>query len=465
MEKYQHWSRFWSLNTWAGLSLMALFLIVSPVGCLFGSESDGDEDTNAEPDPSNEDQDTNTDDDTTDDTTDDDDDDDDTTTPVATALVDCNSDRTNVVCTNAGNKGTIGSGPLFSPQAGSARFGGGFIDGNELIIAAGGILHANGSYVGGIFGINLRNGNRRIISGHYVDANTRNIAVKGMGPGRSRVLGNLSSVVKNSNGNYLAAVIDKSGTYDKRVVYEINPRNGNWSNHVDMESTVPCDKVLFGEPGAFQGSMAIDNADRLYAYYNTNGNPNDSHGILQFSKQLDTCVSRNGQVFSGTGSGPMVGANGDVGGGTRISGMLGGLIHSRGKLYAIDSFAGSGTLMSINIPNGARTMISSETEGKGTGPKLGGGWIAIDERNNEAWVSGICFTGCSAGIGFPIMKVNLANGNRTGFTGVGGMRPSDDRRNPIFVKPGGDLVYYADSSREVIFVFSPAENMVNVLSK
>jgi hypothetical protein len=170
--------------------------------------------------------------------------------------VDCGKTPKDARCkwyASVNDAGVVGAGPTFA-QGGLDRVTSGFIDAgpNTLYVAV--ELGSQGDRLGAIFSVNLKNGDRKLVSGLFSDGTRR-----GQGSSFKNVrgeaaegydLGNVSAIRSLPNGK-IAALVNK-GTSSRTEILEVDPATGNrkllWTSDVAPDTHAGGLRDLEGGP-------------------------------------------------------------------------------------------------------------------------------------------------------------------------------------------------------------------------
>lgn len=251
--------------------------------------------------------------------------------------------------------GTIGSGPHLVNGA-FPELGAGFLDAeNERIVIAAKFGSDSVFPTGGVATIDLRTGDRTIVTGSYYEDYATAEGFHQLGDGAP--IDAYYDVKPGTDGWY--AVGDRvmnGGAEKSAVVVHIDPSTGHREVVWD-ELLHPCDDGAGQSMIPNPDSIAIAPDGRVLL--NIGDNPlGAGHGLVAVSTAGCVVVSR------AEGAGP------DIGGGDTISDDFTGMDMGGGLVWGVDWI--SSTLTSIDPTTGNRTKVSSSGSGNvGTGPDLG----------------------------------------------------------------------------------------------
>ena len=278
--------------------------------------------------------------------------------------------------------GSMGSGPKIAGITGSGLHTG-FIEGNEII--AGTSLGLDAQPHGVILAIDLKTGNRRIVSGEYPDP-AQGPMVTGTGPNFDQVF----DVEKGTDGWYASA---------RQGVFRVDPVTGNRARLYDVqaeEATPYCEVgVLQVKPHMESLAVGPDNTVYVFAENGIVGN-----GLLAI--RGDTC-----RKVSWVNPDPSIA----VGTGPSWGGNVTHWMYRDGALWGVEFTSQS--LFKVDPATGNRTRVSSSSAGVmvGTGSgslgEIGDGGLAFENASTAI------VTSFSSSIGIRLTEVDLATGNRT----------------------------------------------------
>jgi hypothetical protein len=274
------------------------------------------------------------------------------------------------VCGRPYDRGTqgvrIGGGPSLVGLA-NAHYSGGFIDGNELIVAA--YWGASTQQRGMLLGINVETGDRRLISGDH------NGTVRGSGPGFTYAL----DARKGANGDYY--VMTQSVTPSAPSIFRVNPTTG------DRTLAWRGQDASFGQCAAGDPAAA---AQGIYVQYTNTGFTMDAAGNFYLgyaNVQRDgrglVKISANGQTCSFIAA---TGARADGltrGTGPDLGGFVQGFSIRNNKLIAHTTQPKS--LVEIDLTTGNRTVLFTTSIAGDIGER----WSLWDATRNVYWTAGL----------------------------------------------------------------------------
>jgi hypothetical protein len=231
-------------------------------------------------------------------------------------------------------------------------------------------------------GFSVTNGNRRVISGRYLDP-ALGTADVGTGPAFADVF----DVQRASDGRVFAA----QGTLQRTEILEVNPTNGN------RTLVWKAGDAAFGQCASGRGAPSVQvtpqgfavDASGFYLAFSNTSPAGEGLGVIRVSRDGRTCsfVTR-----SGSRSGSSY-ANQPVGSGwTFTSGTLSGFTLDGAELMALNQF--DLTLYAIHTTTGQRRRVSSASTSAtlGSGPLssdgLGIRWVTKDPTRGVYWTSG-----------------------------------------------------------------------------
>ncbi|MBV9949092.1 MAG: hypothetical protein JOZ69_19745, partial [Myxococcales bacterium] len=151
--------------------------------------------------------------------------------------------------------GTLGAGPILGCSSGFPEIRFGFVDpaAGRLVVAV--EMGVQSDANGGVFSVDLRSGDRTLLSGQYQDPATGTVA-RGTGPD----LGGVWDVEAAPDGSWLALVA--KGSTDNRQIVRVDPATGN-RVLVDDFSTLDCGGGICVTPG-YLGGLAVAGDGSVY---------------------------------------------------------------------------------------------------------------------------------------------------------------------------------------------------------
>lgn len=285
--------------------------------------------------------------------------------------------------------GTIGSGPSVYDNGVTNMIAGGYLDGDTAVMA----VHGDSmSGYGFVLSVDLKTGNRKVISGAYTDAMGMSSMTVGSGPMWNQPM----DVAKGKSGLYVISVEGPGSP----SIFQVDA-SGNRTLVFDSTAMTCSEKAGAGPSnyGPASNSVATDGSGVAY----TAGNGGSSQIGVDTIDATGKCT-----IISYTD--PMY----QVGTGFAVDDLK-GITISGATLYGL-SFP-QDALYSVDLATGNRALVSSDTSGmsKGAGDPLGTDWVKIG-------TGGVAWTTASGDLGysFTVTKVDLASGNRTGITAATG---------------------------------------------
>jgi hypothetical protein len=276
---------------------------------------------------------------------------------------------------------TIGAGPTMRGALGVTWIGGGGPDvgRGEIIYAFSWDDGANGS--GMVWALDWETGDRRIVSGQYLDARA-GLVEYGSGP----PLYQTEDLEVAADGYYY--VVATAPNADEEVV-RVDPSTG--ARTVMWRENDPafaqCDN---GNNGVYRevqvNRLGFEVGDDGTYYFGVLevGGGGQGPSIVAISPDGQSCryVTRFGAEPTNRFF------NQNVGGGWPLAqGRYEALEWVDGYLYAIDFISLS--ILRVDPATGDRYMISSSTDGVGVGPAIGTRWIVHDPVREVLWTSGL----------------------------------------------------------------------------
>jgi len=295
-------------------------------------------------------------------------------------MLDCtNRDNQSKPKCGTSDAGTIGTGPKFT--GGFSAVNNGFVSGNQLVIAVD--LKAEGDKYGGVFGVDLTTGNRKLLSG-IMDDPVEGEVTKGSGPNLDTIV----TVQPGPGGKWFAYTAQ--GSSGKRAVLSIDPKTGdrtalfegNQVKCVGIEKAVTFDsKMAVGPDGSF--------------YFMLNGNPmGTGKGVAKVQNGKCTVLSLSlGAEGSNKGTGP-----------TMIGTDLNDIEIRDNALYVLQ-WNTHHSIIKVDLATGNRTLVSSAD--KGTGRDMQGNSMAF-MPDGKIWTYAAYANGFSG-----LVAVDPGTGNRT----------------------------------------------------
>ena len=333
-----------------------------------------------------------------------------------------------------------------------ARFRGGLVDGNTLVVAASEFQVSSHSLV---LGVDLSTGIRRVISGTYDDASTGPVTVGSGGP---TDLDKIKDVQLYGAGKYIA-LIDKGSVSPLMVeLILIDSATGNRTRLPGLvfntNGRLPCSGIPSNSDTTVMPEGVQPNADSLAV-------GTDSTVYLPLNDQMG--IGSGLIALSSTGECRVVslsGSNGygNLGAGPNITqGELFSARFGAGKVWAIDDLNQS--LFAFDPTSGNRVRVSSSNANNavGSGPDIG--VDSIDVQSNVVWSIGRFGTAL-----FTAVAIDPGSGNRTQTytTVVGPARDSAEEHPLIWQAPGGSKLVTVLS--QAVIIFDPTTGNSSTLS-
>lgn len=348
-----------------------------------------------------------------------------------------------------------------------AKWGGGFVHEGELFAAVHYTGGSGGVKPGAIYAINLKTGDRRVISGSYLDPKTGRVDVGSGFSVDGEALPFLVDIELGKDGKIYAFGSD---TLDNVMITRVDLKTGArelvWRRQSDAfagEADFPYGQCWSGRVNnAYAGGYApVQHAERAFALGNDGsfyvGWKNDGVGVVNISADGKTCT-----VVSRWASNNKTKPLDDVGGGlTPQYGTISGMLHHKGKIYVETK----DMLVAIDDKTGDRAAFAAVSGIGGVGETN----FWVDEKRQLFFACGtVAARKCSVhtladgnvaqglfqiGMGQPVIqgkypalqgaKGALDNNNHNGFGAVG-MDP-DDGNILYFVVLSGVIKYEIDT--------------------
>lgn len=341
---------------------------------------------------------------------------------------------------NTSMAGTVGSGPKFTGGL-TTTVRHGFVAGDQLVLAVE-FTAADDTY-GGIFGVDLKTGNRTLLSGKYKDPVTGDVS-KGAGPA-GKSLNQVRDIALGPNNTWYA--LAAQNLQANRIVYAIDPATGDQRVVFDAASA-PCTGITGVAQVSFDpdSGLAVGGDGAVYLALNN---------IPQSSGKGVARIGADGKCTVVTLSGAATSADNHGSGPDVIGTFLYNLTFRDGVL-AVLQFNTHSSIITIDPATGNRTMVSVSPD-KGMGPDLATDSMAI-APDGTFWT----YHGQRNGV-FGLVSVDPATGNRTAHDAKAG--PLKKEQGPdrgIWAHPDGKhiLMQYANA----ILIYDPATGNSNTLS-
>jgi hypothetical protein len=309
----------------------------------------------------------------------------------------------------------VGSGP-HPRDINLVKWGGGFISKatKEMFVA----VHYTGGAVdlkpGAIYAFNYETGDRRVVSGSYVDATGRHDVGSGYTV-EGEALPFAVSAKLGADGNIY---VNGSNTLNNVEITRVNPTTGArtlvWRRQTDaegMNANFPFGQCFSGRvsPNYIGGFAPVQNAERAFALAPDGGFylawKNDGVGVVHISADGSTC-----RIVSRWASNNTTAPLPDIGGGiTPQYGTISGMLYRDGKVYAETK----DMLITIDVVTGDRAIFANVAGIGGVGETN----FFVDEANQHLYACGtVAARKCSIH--------DLTNGNNAqGLFQIGKFQP------------------------------------------
>jgi hypothetical protein len=349
-------------------------------------------------------------------------------------MVDCTTraNEKDVKC--QGEPGTAGSGPKFKGGL-TTEINHGFVRGNELVVAVE-LTGADDEY-GGVFSVDLSNGNRKLISGKYNDPLEGEVT-----RGSGKTLNMVKDVAPGPNGTLIAFAAKNLGA--NRLIVSINPATGDRSVLFDQAKTSCAgisDREVMFDPGS---GVAVGPDGAVYAVLN-NMPQGSGKGIARIAGGKCAVVTLSGADNAATNKG---------GGPTMIGSFLYNLTFRDNALYVLQ-YNTHPSIMKIDPATGNRSIVSSAD--RGTGRDLAENSFAF-AADGTIWT----YQGYKSGFS-GLVAVDPSTGNRTVSDPKGGpIKRTQGPDRGLWAHPDGKrlIVQYAKG----LYLYDPATGNSNTLS-
>ncbi len=385
------------------------------------------------------------------------------------AMVNCTKSASDPHCKDPTpeSAGSVGAGPAFFQTRGFDQIRNGFVRDGKLFLAV--EIGGQQDSSGGIYEVNLANGNRRVVSG-LVNASQDEVGGRMAGsPAADYNLGNVRDVKPLPNG-HLAALVNK-GTQERVEILEIDPKSGDrrliWAHTQNRDTNVrdTLEKQLSAAtyckvpgddrkavPETF--SFGVDAASNFYLL--SNNNP-DGTGMGLFKvDSSNTCTLISGWLNTGAalvGKGyKQVTTSGDV--------MRPSLLSGDTFYYVSGPNPEGWALVGINLKSGDRKLISLKGATASSG--AGKGDVELGQYGLALGSDGFFY---SSGLDrdFGVVKVDLKTGNRSLLRAKAGpLSKGIGDEQYVFTVPDSPILIVARG--KALYQFNPATGMSNLLS-
>jgi hypothetical protein len=335
----------------------------------------------------------------------------------------------------------LGSGPRFQDPTPGTPFGYGFLEGDTLVVAMGNRLMGPGQpRQGTIMRVDLRTGDRAVVSGTYSDPAT---GAKTVGTGPE--FGNVGDVQKGPDGAWYVYAIT-----DTRRIMKVDPATGA-RTLVGTISEGICRFALGGGPGSSLTRMNVVAPDEFLVTFDQ---ASPARGILRvkMSGGAGTCT-----VLTGTSASDKTFERGS---GPPILSPLAGVSLYQGSIYAVDTTAGA--LLKIDPATGDRIKVSSTTDKLGSGAfPIRRGFLAI--RGKTATQFGTGAGTSPPGTNSFHTTISLETGDRTGSPRMGdGPAITASENDPAWAHATWPFLILTNG--DSIVLYDPATGNRNYLS-
>lgn len=348
----------------------------------------------------------------------------------------------------------LGAGPDVRslPQS---SLNGGVVVGRELFV---GVSWSSASHPnrGLVMAVHLDTGNRRIVSGGYLDPSA-GLQETGTGPSMQRVL----DVARGPDGNLYALSAPVMAA--DLEIFRVNPTTGA-RTRVWRGRDSSFGQCASGDPARVSVSyhervFGVGPSGEFFLGFRGAGPYSEGVGIVRVAADGSRCdfVTRSGAGALNAHAGHSIGGGYDL-----DRGFYAGFVLREGQLYVLNDVYKA--LFRIDLATGNRFRMSSASTSYGLlgdGPTNFGGigqrWLAWDEARQIMWATGIqSYRGMTA--------IDLATGNRTeaycrssnaevpwrdtclggvlegGYQNLGGFWLDPATNDPILVHEGKSLV-------------------------
>lgn len=278
----------------------------------------------------------------------------------------------------------FGQGPRVGAHPQAHIYGGFFDAAAREIIAVVDWSGAQDPDAGFVMGFNVTTGDRRVISGRWLDPAT---GAKDKGTGVA--FANVQDVKRAADGKLYVMGGNLQGT----DIVRVDPATGNrtlvWRR--GDAAFGQCDNGR-GGGGPVQNTsegFVMDAQGNFYLGFTNTSLVGEGVGIIRISANGAQCsfVSRSGSLGTNTYAGNPVGAGWGI-----TSGNLRGFSIENNELLALNSF--DLTLYAINLTTGDRRRVSSASTSStlGSGPTAASGigyrWVSYDPTRQVYWTTG-----------------------------------------------------------------------------
>jgi hypothetical protein len=331
-----------------------------------------------------------------------------------------------------------------------ADIGGGFVDGNRLLLAVNISIGMPNTY-GVVLAVDLMSGDRTVVSGKYSDPSTGDQTV-GTGP----ALAGCNDVQKAPDGSYWASVSADQGTGSSpRYLMKIDATSGNRTQlWTDGGNGIQCTNTSV-KYVVDAGSIAVG-ADGS-AYYAFAANPQPAgYGIIKLNPKGNSCTLVTAVQATNAGDNRGTGPN-------NFNEVKSLRLDASGSLWAVDGE--TNTLWKVDVATGNRARVSSNDASHlvGNGSlDVGASGLALGvQASDKIWTVG---TYVSGGGGGALTAIDPTTGDRSGPTAADVAGPVNLESNGIWHYPGKSWLILSSQSFAVV-VFDPQNNNSNYLSK
>jgi hypothetical protein len=304
--------------------------------------------------------------------------------------------------------GTVGTGTRFASD-GYPDVTGGFVSGDKAYVSV--EWGAQKDDRGGIVEVDLKTGNRTLISGKRNEEDARGAGTAGF----EDDLGGIQDVKAGATGKLLAYVC--KGSTSRRFIIEVDLATGDrkvvWASNFassvaqkDVEKAVVTEDKLCATPNGPYAqpdfpAMAVDDAGAVYLAL-TNNPLGSGHGLAKLDPAKGYACER---LTSHGGKAPEKGSGFKAQENT--SGHVTGLFHEGRSVLMLRSESAV-RLVRVDLATGARKRVSDAISGDsiGEGPAMGSSRLGVS--GTTAWTAGPW-----AQSTWYLVSVDLTTGQRT----------------------------------------------------